>query len=68
MPTTTPVEYFEHISLSFMNLYSTIMCYKVFSQFRFLEFHCVFIVYSTLDIISLVYIFKFIFEGCTLGN
>ena len=24
--------------------------------------------YSTLDIISLVYILKFIFEGCTLGN
>ena len=42
--------------------------FKVFSQFRYSPFYCVFIVYSTLNIVSLIYLLKFIFEGHSLEN
>ena len=69
MPTTTPVEYFVHISLSFTNLYITIL----FSVFKFLVNLDIYnaISCSTLNIYSLVYILKFIliyFEGRKLEN
>ena len=42
--------------------------YPLFSLFRYSPFYCVFIVYSTLNIVSLIYLLKFIFEGHRLEN
>ena len=66
MPTTTLVEYFVHISHSFINLY-------VFFYIKFLVNLDIYNVIScsTLNIFSLVYILKFIliyFEGYKLEN
>ena len=66
MPTTTLVEYFVHISHSFINLY-------VFLDIKFLVNLDIYNVIScsTLNIFSLVYILRFIliyFEGCKLEN
>ena len=69
MPTTTPVEYFVHTSLSFINMYSTILL-RVFQFLVNLDIYYV-ISCSTLNIFSLVYTLKFIliyFEGRKLEN
>ena len=58
MPTTTPVEYFVHIALSFINMYSTILS-RVFKFLVNLDIYYV-ISCFTLNIFSLVYILKFI--------
>ena len=64
MQTTTPVEYFVHTSLSFINLYITILL-RVFKFLVNLVIYNV-ISCSTLNIFSLVYILKCIliyYEG-----
>ena len=69
MPTTTPVEYFVHISLSFTNLYITILL-RVFKFLVNLDIYNVISCY-TLNIFALVCILKFIliyFEGRKLEN
>ena len=73
MPTTTPVEYFVHISLSFTNLYITILLrvfkFQTFTMLN-LDIYNVISCY-TLNILSLVCILKFIliyFEGRKLEN
>ena len=69
MPTSTPVKYFVHISLSFTNLYITILL----SVFKFLVNLDIYNVIScyTLYIFALVCILKFILiyvEGRKLEN
>ena len=62
MPITTPVEYFVHISLSLINMYSTILL-RVFQFLVNLHIYYV-ISCSTLNIYPLIYILKFILIYC----